>query len=66
VTLVATPLDVIGIRVDQIGFAHIVVSIDDEADLDVGALIKRHVEVDPTPAYVEGLAKVIEPLERFP
>ena len=57
--LVAVPLDVVSIRVDDEALAGVVGAIYLQHDLQIELVAPEHVELDASPAYVEQFLEVV-------
>ena len=62
--LVMVPLNIVGVGVNNVGFANIVVPIDPEDNLYVHLYAERYIEDDLAPAQIEFLVEVVGPNER--
>lgn len=61
---VMVPLDIVGIGIDNIGFANIIISIDPQDDFHIYLGAEVHIEADFSPTQIKFLVKVVHPNER--
>ena len=61
--LVAIPLNIKGIGINNVGFANTVITIHFENDFDIGLNAEKNIKFDFSPAYIKFIIEIIDSLK---